>query len=388
MGARAATREYDDKQRSESILANVRWSSIVTSVVVWFFAVFILFFPMALPFRDAIAGGLFIIGIALAVAEIAAARQKRKHAKEKLENANRLESILKNDMQILNNWRGQNPTVPPGPPFTTRSLLEMCWGMTMNLSHEEQQQSLGKILTDDFMQIFAAKQQTPDPDFLQNLKMALSSAIRNIGFVRACHVQYFDFTTDQLTRRRQSIEHIADFASFSGSGLFAKLGSFVGVGSIFELISRMNLPQLYVPIFVVGGITGAFLVTVIVNIYVRLTDDSWVEKITRKQSDYWVTKFKPDVTEELFHLYTAIKWLVAKFYPGYKDELLQTGDDDLVKNFINNYILPPDDLEWPPYTVTLAGETSATGKPAAAETPATSKPAAAKTPAAGKPKST
>jgi hypothetical protein len=245
-------------------------------------------------------------------------------------------------------------------PFTTRSLLEMCWGMTMNLSHETQQQELGKTLIQSSNSAFDKKKtDAANTDFLENLKMTFYCSVRNIGFIRASHVQYLDFNADRLTRRRQSLEQAADFASFSGSGLFTKIGSFLGVGSVFELVSKMNLPQIYIPIFAVGGVAGAFLTTFLVKIYVQLTDDSWEKKIWKKQSDYWKTEFKPDVTEELLHLYNAIKCLRTKFFPNADDELLSLKESE-VKDFIRMNILPPDDLQWPPRTVAPTTDTTAT----------------------------
>lgn len=236
----------------------------------------------------------------------------------------------------------------------------MCWGMTANLSHETQQQELGSTFIKIFMNIMTEREK--DPTFLdygQNLEMTLSSAIRSMAFVRANHVHYLDFNADRLTRRRQSLEQIADFASFSGSGLFAKLGSFVGVGSVADVVTHYDLPQIYIPVFAAFGIVGAFAITLGVSWHVSRTDKTWVNDITHSQTEYWREHFKPDMTEELYNLYLAIKALTERFYPDTKeeiegkDELLRIREASEVKKFISEKILPPDDLNWPPYTTNL-----------------------------------
>jgi hypothetical protein len=255
----------------------------------------------------------------------------------------------------------QKTETTPTLPFTTRSLLEMCWGMTLNFSHEAQQQALGKVFTDEFMRIFAKKEENAvNPEFLQELTMALSATVRSIGFIRACHVQYCDFNSDRLTRQRQSLEKMADYSSFSGSGLFAKLGSFVGFGSVAQFITSMNWPQFYVLPFALGGVIGAYLVTALVNWRVQSTYKTWADKLTQLQSEYWRKEFKPDVTDQLYDLYIAIKKLAERYCRGAckSDELLKA-DEKYVKEVINQDILPPDDLQWPPYTVTLATKTAA-----------------------------
>jgi hypothetical protein len=84
--------------------------------------------------------------------------------------------------------------------------------------------------------------------------MALSGSARNLGFIRLTHVEYLNFNGDRLRTRRQNLEQIADYSSFSGSGLFAKIGSFVGFGSVADLVTGLKLSVVYIPIFAVGGI--------------------------------------------------------------------------------------------------------------------------------------
>jgi len=246
-------------------------------------------------------------------------------------------------------------------PLTARGILAMCWGSTMNFSHEAQQDELGKTFTDTFLQMFAdaGKNSPTDQAFMQNLQMEIFGTLRSLGFIRENHVIYLDYQADKLTRRRQSLEQIGNLASFSGSGLFSKIGSFVGVGSVAELVLKFNLPQFYIPLFAAAGIGGAALLTIGVAIYVSHTDDSWVTKLTSKNNEYWKTRFKPDVTHQLLFLFRQIESLIKEYYPNANeifehDELLNMSEHDekLVEAIIANEILPPDDLIWAPYIIT------------------------------------
>lgn len=227
----------------------------------------------------------------------------------------------------------------------------------MMISHEGPQQTLGKSFNDQVVQMLndMIKDDPLDAEFLRNLIMTLSGTTRSMAFVREVHVQYLDFNADRLTRRRLNVEKIADFASFSGSGGFAKFGAFIGFGSVADLVKGLNYPQTDIPLFAVAGILGALGLTAAVRYYVNVTDDKWTKSITEVQNKYWREHFKPDMVEELFNLRVAIGSLVQRFYPDAKDEIekkdefLRSSDDE-VREAISKRILPPDTLSWPPYT--------------------------------------
>jgi hypothetical protein len=242
--------------------------------------------------------------------------------------------------------------------LTARGILAMCWGLSMNFSHESQQAELGKTFTNKFLEMFAdAEKNARDKAFVQNLSMDIFGTLRSLGFIRENHVSYLDYQSDRLTRRRQSLEQIGSLTSFSGSGLYTKIASFVGVGSLAQLAGQFNLPQFYIPLFAAAGIGGAFLLTLLVSIYVGRTDDSWVQNLRSNSTEYWKKHFKPDVTQQLKFLLRQVKSLIQEYYPDEKetiiehDELLKM-DDSQVEAIISNEILPPDGLLWSPYIIT------------------------------------
>jgi hypothetical protein len=250
-------------------------------------------------------------------------------------------------------------------PFTARSLLQTCWGMTLNLSHDTQQQALGAMFSaqfDQLSQIFTPKLMTNISDsngnFMLNLKMALSSSVRNLGFIRETHMEYIRCNADRLNSRRQAFEQIADFASFSGSGLYAKVGSFFAAGSLADLVAffnKLGLSAIYIPIFLMVGIAAAFIITISARVIVDWKDDTWDWKTRKDQNRYWKEHYKKDATNELYNLYLSIKELIVKFYPTGtaatiigNDELLKLSEETKVKKVIREQILVTDDLQWFP----------------------------------------
>jgi hypothetical protein len=253
-------------------------------------------------------------------------------------------------------------------PFNTRSLLQMCWGLTLNLSHETPQTTIGATFKEQINQtlgkISALSINLNDSTgiFIMNLQMALSSTIRNLGFIRATHTEYLNYNGDRLSSRRENLEQIADFASFKEAGLFTKIGAFIGFGSLADLITAVNTAQIsfvWVPVFIVGGIAGAFAVTVVTRFYVMRTDDTWDWKLRQDQNRYWKEHYKRDVTNELYNLYISIIGLIEKYYTKEqkekimaKDELLRLSDKPKeVKEIISKF-LAPDNLEWFPMFLT------------------------------------
>jgi len=249
-------------------------------------------------------------------------------------------------------------------PFTVKSILELCWGLTLNLSHEKQQQDLGKLFAEQFAQIFANRERgSEDALFLQNLSMTLAGTVRNIGFVRENHVRFLNYTAQEFTEKMQNLKKVADFTSFSGSGLYAKVASFLGIGSLADLLSSVSglvssvgywLTLILVFFFV--GLLGALGVTLAVRKhYSDKKQESMKKEIENKQNDYWVHQFKPRMTDQLYILLSEIKRLIEKYYPEKRDviigndHLLKMEDTEEVKEVISSQILPPDSLTWPTY---------------------------------------
>jgi hypothetical protein len=247
-------------------------------------------------------------------------------------------------------------------PFKVRLILEMCWGMTMTLSHEVQQQVLGTKFVDEFMYMFKERKTNPaDRGFKDGLLMAMARSLRNMGLIRDNHVQFLNYKAYLLTRKRESIEKAGSFTSFSGSGLYSKIVSFIlasfSFGSLADLMSSFKMPETFILFLILAGVAGTVVVTSIFKAHAKHTEETWTDEITKQQNEYWIRNFKPDMTEQLFLLYLQIKKLIDKFYPG-KMKLFAE-DDEILKasctevwNTIALEILPPNRLIWPPWTET------------------------------------
>jgi len=263
----------------------------------------------------------------------------------------------------------------PEFPFNTRSLLQMCWGMTLNLSDEKTQSDLGAVFKNQFFtddgkgnwdKISRLEVDLSDPTsiFLMNLKMALSSTVRNLGFIISTHSSYLKYNGSRLIKRRSDLEKIANLADFTDSGLFAKLAVFFGAGSSVTIGSLFSgfgknltdtaLTYITIAIFAASGLLGAILLTLSVRWYVNRTDDTWDRKVRLDQNRYWKEHYKKDVINELYNLYISIIGLIEKFYPDKKKDIMDNDEllikhnvPELVKKIISKF-LPPDNLQWFP----------------------------------------
>ena len=302
------------------------------------------------------------------------------------------------DDQQRAHYFGQNfPTQNPIFPFNIRSLIQMCWGLTLNISSESVEQTLGGIINaqfgDQFKQIVSVRLATNIDDttniFLMNLQMTMSGTIRNLGLIRQAHTEYLALNGDRLSVHRKNLEQVADFSSFSGSGLFAKLGSFVGFGSVSDLVTAAQptttmtnpiLPWVWIPVFIIGGIIGSFVVTFAARAYVDRTDDSWDRKVKQDQNRYWREHYKRDVTNELYNFYVAIIGLIDRFYPDQQRDEIMCSDEmlymrpnpEFVKTIIYEDVIAPNELQWFPVVATQTSSLNIAAQ--TSPTPSASKP--------------
>jgi hypothetical protein len=248
-----------------------------------------------------------------------------------------------------------------------KGILELCWGLSLTLSKEKGQQELGNFFKEQLMKAPANRERHPDEvAFEDNLLMALSTAIRDIGFVRENHVMYLDFMAQRFQQEEQNLNQTADFFSFSGSGLYAKIASFLGVGSALDLANAYRSYQSLgfqatdIAYFLVFGSFGIVAVTLVAQLYRYLKGKRRVAQTTLAQNTYWLIRYKPDMTTVLYNLFIDVKNLAALYSsdswtPIRKDDQLLRADEADVKRVINDEILPPDELAWLPH---LGGTTA------------------------------
>ncbi len=267
------------------------------------------------------------------------------------------------------------PESPPVLPFTAKSILQICWSLTLILSHEAQQNKLGETFESYFMNVFqqydntgakgggatsqgnggagpkdaAGGRAVPDPPpeggqapaesvpppagvkgpkdsqppknkvepaFVQNLVMSLAKNVRDIGFVRENHVRYLDFMSQQLGQTIQFYDDVADFTSTSSSSIITKAVSFLGVGSVVDLAAQGNsLTDRNIAIFTIFGLVGAAVITILLKYASNGRIETEYKKVEKTQNDYWRNHFKMDMASQLLIQYKEYAELVERYYP-------------------------------------------------------------------------
>jgi hypothetical protein len=236
------------------------------------------------------------------------------------------------------------------------AALHLAWGLTLGFSHDDKQVEMGKI----FNRIFEnfEKNLASDPEkrrYFDNFASFLSTFLRSIGFERSV---YFDYLNTQNKKRDEIIKNlneIADVTSFSQEGTIIRIGSFFGIGSLAEFISRIipgttsTLPiELGAILF--GGFIGLILVTVVLKILRGRLVQKAIGDALQKQQWFWTQHARPNYKHSLEHLFQDLQRLVEKEYSAYAD----SGEENVLSDWrivdpLIEDILPPINLyELPP----------------------------------------
>ena len=254
----------------------------------------------------------------------------------------------------------------PSPPFTVKSVVKLCWGMTLNLSHIKQQNEIGSELN---KQLFSLLGENIDKAFLRNLIMVLSQSLRTIAFSRDAHVRHLNEKALSLTEKEIFWNELTQLASFSKEGLPVQILAFLGGGSagVLNFISQLinpraseaisnathalqpssSLEPIFITNFILYGVIGVIVATFVLKaigwFYIRRQK----KKVEKGQNDYYKDRFINDMIESLYNFYVDIKDLTDKYYPSYPDINEFKGQtEDQIKSYIRHKILPSDKIEW------------------------------------------
>ena len=279
----------------------------------------------------------------------------------------------------------------PPPPFSVLSILELSWGLTLSLSHEEGQRSLGKAFTDRVMKGLEAAGKNPDPKtkwFLDNLTMALSKTARDLGFVRDTHVRKLDYNVEEYVHRQKVVNDLRSASVTTAEGVLTKVSSGLGLGTLAGTLAS-KFPEFGNPYFlfltaIFFGVLGSFIIPqgVAWRLDSRLED--WKNKKKCEQEKYWRETFKPEMAKVIRHFHNDVVYLVQCSFEKYwqanqRRPEFQTKEDatiedkkkndathDWLDDFIRDRILPSDTLEWPLYP-SVRADVSSLSKPTAKE---------------------
>jgi len=294
------------------------------------------------------------------------------------------------------------------PPLTIASLLNLCWGLSLNFSHEVPQKTLGDEFQKKVFAILESYQVVKQEDgasyhpntktkkFFDNVIMSLSKCMRNIGFARHAHNVFLDMKKDEHTNRRNYYAELASISSLKKEGLVHKVLGFVGGGSILSVFGEVKKTLFQIDdtamesiktviskhtnstfadtiakdisksteisfstlasdvmVFIVFGIIGLIAVNIAAKIYVNTKLKSSLEKTQDEQRKYWVDNYRPEMVKCLYNVYEDVFDLIKKFYdPKYEEEfnieniVKEPGDNETnkVKLFIKYKILPSYDI--------------------------------------------
>ena len=260
------------------------------------------------------------------------------------------------------------------PPIRVDSTLHLAWGLTLSLSHDEQQNKVGDVVTERYLKDIRDKFQNETVNdrtaqsYLDNLATILSAYLRSMGFEKGVYDNYLDVQKNKRDQSIRTINDLADLTSFSNEGIVVRIASFLGFGSVSGLATNYFAPStaayqkamqtvenltttlqsdpskaanltstiqgvaeaankiqqtssLSVPAEIgwvmIGGFLGLLGVTLFIKWISGWRIQKYMDDAYKKQQKYWETVARPNYIAHLVHLFEDIKDLVKEKYPDY-----------------------------------------------------------------------
>jgi hypothetical protein len=238
-------------------------------------------------------------------------------------------------------WDGTSVT-PPENPFSVTNAVYFCWGLTLGLSHESQQQELGKDVLNDVL----------NHALTDEFKMILAKTIRNLAFLRLAHIRHLNRKTREFLETRELLNSIGDIA-FSKDSIPLKLVSFFagGAWSLSDINpSRAGIDG--VILFVLYGLLGIFIANILFNIGAYLYLHFKEDRLRTKQNEYYKDKYINDMTKTLYDYCDDVKVFMKKEYNYTKADTTIESDPLLIKSkveaeeYIKDRVLPSGNIDW------------------------------------------
>lgn len=158
---------------------------------------------------------------------------------------------LQSDVKILKDLQSDDDD--PRPPFTINSLLKLCWGLSLSLSKDSNQQKVGGKFMDAILELWKRrsatapvaskslnKNQQIKSEFIENLIARLTATVRNIGFVKDSHSEFLDEQKARYDAKAEYYQELSEFTSVKKEGIIPKLVTFVGGGSMATFATNMK----------------------------------------------------------------------------------------------------------------------------------------------------
>lgn len=249
----------------------------------------------------------------------------------------------------MNRQRGQ-PQLQQ-PPISIGPMIHLAWGLSLTLSHEDGQRSVGQTFSDRFKNLWEEyKDDELAQRYLDNLSGLLSACVRNIAWQRDVYVRYLDARDEERRQRIKSANDLGDITSLNTEGVLSRLIAILFGGSALSLVfsgtqteaSKAGIEPT-VLWFLLGGSAGFILVTIGLKLWKSWRVSRIIKRSFNLKQKYWENTARIGFSEALTGFATQLKSLVVEYYPEFYEkgeplkEYFETGK---IHEFINDNVLP------------------------------------------------
>jgi hypothetical protein len=279
------------------------------------------------------------------------------------------------------------PTIsnPSVPPITTSSIIRLVWGLTLNLSADQNQQIVGKSFLDQYMKLSTDSVNIREhKKFFDELNGPISSFLRNMGYEKDFLVQELDIGEKIRQKRIENIAELADMTSLSAEGLIARVIAFIFGGTITSLsgilqsISRFspdpantttvssemvtklldvtwtnqtivetvnpgsNQFSMEILAFLLGGTIGFFAFAFSIKLLKGRLQQRIINSTIDGQQAHWKKHVRPEYVNLLYAFFCDLKKIINDNFPGHSDDWL-VADETEIKRRLKE-IIPKEQL--------------------------------------------
>jgi hypothetical protein len=227
------------------------------------------------------------------------------------------------------------------PPIRVDATLHLAWGLSLNLSSDENQRALGTVVKDYWKDLRdRIGNDEKSKNYVDNLFALIAAYLRSVGFERDVYSRHLNVLEEYRKHRAESLNDLADMTSFSTESLIVRVTSFLGIGSLADFaIKSTTIDPNIILVFGMAGLFGSILVLKLWR-HIRIQKDN--DNIAKQQQEYWTNIARPSFMNSLTHLFDDAKELVNNYYPNYKDEPILTKAGE-PKNTLD-HLLPHEPL--------------------------------------------
>jgi len=228
-------------------------------------------------------------------------------------------------------------------PIRTKAILELAWGLTMNLSSQMSQNDAVTFFEQQFANILTSdlyKNDATVVNYLNEVSCMLSAIERTYGFEREVYMYYTQEWDNLRSDKFNYYQTLSDMTS-TNDGLASKIVAFVGSGGLaaFFGVTTFNLKGTApIAIFLIIGALGYAALSPVLKYWASKQIEKVDREMTTNRGQLW-RKVKPRIVTIFFQFAKELKKLAADYQMV--DNL--PGNDTELENLVSTKILPSDD---------------------------------------------